>query len=282
MRIDAHHHIWRLARADYGWLTPELAPIYRDVSLAEFAPLAARRGIGRTILVQAAPTSAETAFLLSAARSSDLVAGVVGWTDLSSPDARSAIASLARDPLIVGLRPMVQDIPDDDWLVRPDLAPAFAALEDHGLAFDALVLPQHLPRLLAVADRHPGLRIVVDHGAKPPIRERRLDPWRHDMTALAARKNVVCKLSGLVTEAGPDWRVTDLKPYTDHLLAAFGPDRLLWGSDWPVVDLAGGFERWCAATDGLLAGLAAAEAEAILGGNAARIYLARAGRSLAG
>ena len=132
--------------------------------------------------------------------------------------------------------------------MRADLAPAFRALADHGLVFDALVHPRHLSRLLVVADRHPDLAIVVDHGAKPFIRERRLDPWRADMAALAARPNVVCKLSGLATEAAADWRPEDLRPYVDHLMGAFGAGRLLWGSDWPVVNLAGGYDRWRAAS----------------------------------
>ena len=174
---------------------------------------------------------------------------------------------------------MVQDIPDDDWLLRPDLVPAFEAMARHDLVFDALVLPQHLPRLLAVARRHPDLQVVIDHLAKPPIRERRFEPWARDLARLAARPNVVAKLSGLVTEASVDWTSDDLKPYVDHALACFSPHRLLWGSDWPVVDLAGGYDPWRAASDALLAGLAEGERAMVFGGNAARIYLSKRGRT---
>ena len=275
--IDAHQHFWRLDRGDYGWLGPALAPIYRDFSPDDLAPLLAPHGIARTILVQAAPTVAETRFLLDVAARTPFVAGVVGWADFSAPDAAATIADLAREARLVGLRPMVQDIADDDWLVRPGLAPAFRALAAHGLVFDALVLARHLPRLLVVAERHPDLAIVIDHLAKPEIRARRLDPWRAGMAALAARPNVFCKLSGLVTEAKPGWTGADLRPYVAHVLAAFGPERLMWGSDWPVVDLAGGYDSWRAASLALLDGLSAAEREAVLGGTAARVYLGRRG-----
>src|SRR5439155_1398631 len=156
------------------------------------------------------------------------IAGVVGWVEFSDADAAATIARLATDPALKGLRPMVQDIADDDWLVRADLDAAFRAVIAHGLVFDALVLPRHLPRLLARLARHPELTVVVDHGAKPPIAEARLDPWRADIAAIARRPNTFCKLSGLVTEAGSAWRVDDLKPYVDHLIGCFGPARLIW------------------------------------------------------
>ena len=276
--IDAHHHFWRVERGDYFWMTPEVQPIIRDFGPDDLKPYLDRHGIERTILVQAAATEAETAFMLDLARASPFVAGVVGWTEFAAPDAPAAIARMAQDPLLVGLRPMVQDIPDDDWLVRPDLAPAFRALVSHGLVYDALPKPRHLSRLLVVLDRHPDLPVVVDHGAKPFIRDKRLDPWRADMAAIAARPNTVCKLSGLATEAAADWTLDDLRPYADHLLATFGPDRLLWGSDWPVVNLAGGYDRWREAALQLIGGLSETERAAVLGGNAARVYLSRRGR----
>jgi L-fuconolactonase len=279
MRIDAHHHLWEIARGDYGWLTPDLAPIHRDFTMSDLAPILARHGIQATILVQAAPTEAETRYLLALAARHPVVAGVVGWADFAAADAPDAIARLAADPRLVGLRPMVQDILDDDWLLRPDLVPAFEAMARHDLVFDALVLPKHLPRLLAVARRHPDLQVVIDHLAKPPIRERRFEPWARDLARLAARPNVVAKLSGLVTEASVDWTGDDLKPYVDHALACFSPHRLLWGSDWPVVDLAGGYDPWRAASDALLAGLAEGERAMVFGGNAARIYLSKRGRT---
>jgi L-fuconolactonase len=270
MRIDAHQHYWRVDRGDYGWLTPDKGVIYRDFGPADLAPFLKRHEIAKTIVVQAAPTEAETRFLLDIARDDDSVAGVVGWADFETP---ARIGELAKDKLLVGLRPMVQDLADDDWLAAPKLAPAFKALEANGLVFDALVLPRHLPRLLVVAERHPGLSIVVDHGAKPFIKDKRLDPWRADMAALAARPNIVCKLSGLVTEAAAEWIPGDLAPYVLHLIDVFGPDRLLWGSDWPVVDLAGGYDRWFAAAQSF-----AGAHDAIFGANAARIYLDKRGR----
>lgn len=279
LRVDSHHHFWRVARGDYGWLTPETGPIFRDYGPSDLEPILQRHGIGRTILVQAAPTLAETRFLLDTAARTPFVAGVVGWADFAGSDAPRLIAETAADPLLVGLRPMVQDIGDDDWLVRPELAPAFHALLAASLVFDALVLPRHLPRLLSVADRYPGLTIVIDHGAKPHIRQGRLDPWADDMAALARRPNVVCKLSGLANEAGPGWTVAQLEHYVRHLVDVFGPDRLLWGSDWPVVELAGSYDAWMDASEQLLAPLSPAMRAAVFGGNAARIYLAKRGRA---
>jgi L-fuconolactonase len=275
VRIDAHQHFWRLARGDYGWLTPALHDIHRDFGPADLAPHLARFGIERTILVQAAPTLAETRFLIEIARTTSFVAGVVGWTDFEASDAPAMIEALARDPLVVGLRPMVQDIADDDWLLDPRLAPAFAAIACHGLVFDALVLPRHLVRLARVIERHPDLAVVIDHAAKPSIRTRDIEPWQRDLRALAAYPNVTCKLSGLVTEAAASWSVQDLAPYVDIVLSAFGAQRVLWGSDWPVVNLAGGYERWIGATSTLLAGVGADGHDAILGANAQRVYLAR-------
>jgi L-fuconolactonase len=275
MAIDSHQHFWRIDRGDYHWMTPDLVPLYRDYGPEDLRPFLGRHGIERTILVQAAATLDETKFMLDLADAAPFIAGVVGWAEFTAPDAPRTIARLAAHPRLVGLRPMVQDIPDDDWLVRPDLHAAFRALVAHRLVFDALVLPRHLSRLLVVADRHPDLSIVVDHGAKPSIGERRLDPWRADMAAAAARPNTVCKLSGLATEAAPDWTVQDLRPYVDHLLTVFGPRRLLWGSDWPVVNLAGGYDRWREAALELLAPLSEADRQAVLGGNAERIYLSR-------
>lgn len=276
MRIDAHQHVWQIARGDYGWLDSAPDVLRRDYGPADLAPHLARHGIGATILVQAAPTVAETHFMLAVAREAGFVAGVIGWADLAALDAPSVIAELARDPLLVGLRPMVQDIPDDDFLTDRALGPALRAMIGHDLVFDALVLPRHLSRLLVLADRHPDLAIVIDHGAKPFIRDGRIDPWRADMAALATRPNVACKLSGLVTEAPGDWSAGDLAPYVRHLVDTFGASRLIWGSDWPVVNCAGGYDAWHRAAMTLTSPLGAAGQDAIFGGNAVRIYLRRA------
>jgi L-fuconolactonase len=278
MRIDAHHHLWTLARGDYGWLTSDLAPIYRDFHLADLAPLLAAARIEGTILVQAAPTEAETMFLLDIAETAEVVRGVVGWTDFDAGDAMSRIEALAARKLLVGLRPMVQDIADDDWLLKPELVPLLAAMARHGLAFDALVLPRHLPRLLQVVDRHPDLQFVLDHCAKPRLATRAIAAWKDDIALLARRPNIVCKLSGLVTEAAPDWQVDDLRGTVEHVRACFGSRRLIWGSDWPVVNLAGSYERWLAAAEILLADLSPDEKADVFGGNAGRVYLGQRGR----
>jgi L-fuconolactonase len=278
MRIDAHQHFWTLARGDYGWLTDKLAPIYRDFSPSDLQPILARHRIEKTILVQAAPTVAETEFLLGIGAATPFVAGVVGWADFESAETPQVVARLAGNPLLVGLRPMIHDIADDRWMLRDDLAPTFEAMIAHGLVFDALVRPQHLRPLAKLLARYPKLAVVVDHGAKPLIRERRLEPWREDIVAIAAHPLAACKLSGLVTEAGANWAALDLRPYVDHLIEVFGPSRLLWGSDWPVVDLGGGYVRWIEATATLLAPLKARDRDAILGGNAQRVYLGKRGR----
>lgn len=276
--IDAHHHFWTVARGDYGWLTPATGVLYRDYGPHDLAPHLARHGIIATVLVQAAQTEAETQFLLDVAKRTAFVAGVVGWVDFTAGNAAATIAEYAQNPLLLGLRPMVQDLPDDDWLLRPDLRPAMDAMVTHGLVFDALVYPRHLPRLAAFLDRYPDLPVVLDHAAKPMIRDAILDPWRADIAAIAARKRTFCKVSGLVTEAAENWTVEDLTPYVDHLLEVFGPQRLMWGSDWPVLEQAGGYAAWRETAETLFASLAPEDAAAVFGGNAARFYLARRGR----
>lgn len=244
MIIDAHQHFWQVARGDYGWLTPDLTPLYRDFMPGDLAPMLAEHVIDGTILVQAAPTRAETDFLLQIADRTDFVKGVVGWVDFESSDAATQIATLAAHPKLVGLRPMIQDIADDAWMLRDDLSPAFAALCTEDLTFDALVKPRHLPHLLHLLARYPTLRVVIDHGAKPDIAANDFFDWADHMASLAHNTTAYCKLSGLVTEAAPDWSSDDLHPYIAHLIKVFGPDRLIWGSDWPVLTLAASYDAW--------------------------------------
>ncbi len=272
MRIDAHQHFWTIARGDYGWLTPELAKIYRDFAPSDLAPILEKHAIEGTVLVQAAPSVAETEFMLALADQNDFIKGVVGWVDFESANAPAEIARLAAHPALVGLRPMIQDIPDPDWILRPDLSPAFEALIAQDLTFDALTLPMHLTNLLTLLRRYPDMRVVIDHGSKPLIREGRIDDWALDMARIASETNAFCKLSGLITEAAPDWKTEDLKPYVTHLLETFGPERLIWGSDWPVCTLAGSYDRWVETTEILLADLTLVKRTAILGGNAALAY----------
>jgi L-fuconolactonase len=279
-RIDAHHHVWTLARGDYGWLTSGLAPIYRDFSMLDLSPHLANSRIDGTILVQAAPTEAETMFMLGIAEANEVVRGVVGWIDFDAADAAARIDALLGQKFLVGLRPMVQDIPDDDWLLRPGLAPLLTAMTRHSLVFDALVLPRHLPRLLQLIDRHSDLQFVLDHCAKPHLATGDIAQWKQHITQIAKRPNIACKLSGLVTEARADWELADLRPAVDHVRACFGPQRLLWGSDWPVVNLAGGYARWFNAAETLLADLSSAQKADVFGRNAAHIYLAKRGRRI--
>jgi L-fuconolactonase len=264
-----------LARGDYGWLTPELETLYRDFLPGDLGPALDSQQIAATVLVQAAPTVAETRFMLSLADTHSFIKGVVGWVDFEQPDAPQQISGLAKHPALVGLRPMIQDIADPDWMLQPDLTPAFQALNAQGLTFDALTLPAHLPNLIRLLGRHPDMRVVINHGSKPLIRDSLMAPWADHMAVLARDTQAYCKLSGLVTEANADWSTEDLKPYVDHLLNTFGPDRLIWGSDWPVCLLASSYEHWVKTTNTLLSGLSAKERDAVLGGNAARAYSLR-------
>jgi L-fuconolactonase len=274
-RIDAHQHFWRLARGDYGWLTPALAPLWRDCEPADLEPLLARAGIARSIAVQAAASAAETDHLLALAAHSPSIAGVVGWIDFESPQALDELARRRAQPRFVGVRPMIQDQADERWMLRPALRPVFEALERHALAFDALVRPQHLAALLELLERHPRLRVVVDHCAKPALREGAGWPGRarwEERLRLLARAGCSVKLSGLLTEARPGAGADELAPFVEPLLQAFGPERVLWGSDWPVVLLAADYQRWWELSLQLLRGLSGAEQERVLGGNALRFY----------
>ncbi len=275
MRIDAHQHFWSLERGDYHWLTPDLAPIYRDFLPSDLTPILTAHGIDGTVLVQAAPTVAETEFLLRLASQNSFIKGVIGWVDFESANAAETISRLAKRDVLVGLRPMIQDIEDPHWLLRSTLAPAFDAVIRNGLVFDALTLPRHLPNLRALLQRYPNMRVVIDHGSKPNIKNGTIDEWAKEMAFLAQETDAFCKLSGLVTEAGPDWTVEDLIPYVHCLLDSFGPDRLIWGSDWPVCTLAADYADWITATDHLLADLTGSERVKIWGENAAHVYKLR-------
>ncbi len=273
--IDAHFHGWQLARGDYGWLTPELAPIYRDVSVADWQQQAQAWGVSGGVLVQAAPTAQETQFLLQQAQANPAVLGVVGWIDMLAPDAVEQVAQCATKPLLKGLRPMLQDLSDPDWILQPAIQPVLSAMARYGLVFDALIKPVHLPRILALTQAHPDLTVVVDHGAKPVIEASAMDAWGEAMTQLARQTDpakVVCKLSGLWTEAPAGQPVEVVRPWCEALLAIWGPQRLLWGSDWPVLELAGSYAAWRALSWGVLAHFSEHEKSAVWGDNARRIY----------
>ncbi len=272
-RIDAHQHFWRVDRGDYGWLTPDLGPLYRDYIPDDLEPLLAECGTARTVLVQAAPTTDETRFMLDLAADCSFIAGVVGWVDMDDfASAETALAEFAGHPKFVGVRPMIQDIADPAWIIRPELRPLVEHLVATGLRFDALVKPVHLPYLLEFLERYPDLRCVIDHGAKPNIASNSWSPWAEDILAIARHTDTCCKLSGLLTEAAPGQPLKDISPYVDHLLDAFGSRRLIWGSDWPVLNLAGSYRRWRADSESLLSGLSADEQALIFGGNAIDFY----------
>ena len=272
MTIDAHFHCWQLSRGDYGWLTPALAPIYRDVAVEDWLAQAQPLGVQGGVVVQAAATEAETHFLLQQADAHASVLGVVGWVDLLAPDAVERITALAQHPKLKGLRPMLQDIADPDWILQDALTPALQTMQQCGLVFDALVKPLHLPRILALAQRHPGLAMVIDHAAKPDIAAGQWQPWADDLAHIATQTSAVCKLSGVLAEAGPQPSPGAAQRWCEHVLKSFGPQRVLWGSDWPVLELASDYTRWWQDVQVVLQNLSDAERAAVLGGNAQRVY----------
>ena len=284
-RTDAHQHFWRIARGDYAWLRaddPGVAPLVRDFLPDALAPLLRAHGVTRTVLVQATESVAETEFLLALAAEHDFVAGVVGWVDLADTNAAATLDRLATDARLKGVRPMLQDLPADDWIVDAPRPDALRALQRLGLRFDALVKPRRLEPLARFARAWPGLPVVIDHAAKPPLasawNDAAMQAWRREMAALAALPHVACKISGLLTELSPADRTSRaqsidcLRPVIDALLGWFGPGRLMWGSDWPVLTLAGGYDDWVAVSDALLGPLSADERAQVLHGTARRFY----------
>jgi L-fuconolactonase len=275
--IDAHHHLWKLSRADYGWIgegsNPAVAPIERNYLVEDYRALAAANGVAGSIVVQAAQTVAETRWLLEQAHASaGLIKGVVGWIDMTATNAADVLNDLAQDPLLRGIRPMLQEIPDVEWVLQAKLAPALRAVVERDLSFDLLVRPPHLKAALTLLTRHPELRAIVDHGGKPDIANGMWQPWADDMRRLARETPAYCKLSGLVTEARPGWKSADLRRYAAHLVECFGAERIVWGSDWPVMLLNADYSGWLAAAKQFIAAHSKADQMAILSDNAVRFY----------
>jgi L-fuconolactonase len=272
--IDAHQHFWSLERGDYGWLTPAAGALYRDFSPGDLLPELASCGIHATVLVQAAPTEGETRHLLALARQHSYIAGVVGWIDFEAPDAPKRIRALLEESggLLKGLRPMVQGIADPHWLARPSLDAAFETMIECDLAFDALVKPHHLRVLMDRLCRHPRLRAVLDHAGKPDVANAGAGRWRQDIEALARTTSASCKLSGLLSEAPPNAAVDELEFVGATLFEHFGPARLLWGSDWPVLTLRASYRRWLEIALELVRRQAPESVGEIFGGNAVRFY----------
>lgn len=274
--VDAHQHYWQPLRGDYGWI-PEGDPVLdRPYSPADLAPHLARHGIAATVLVQAAATVEETEYLLGIADATPTVVAVVGWVDCERPEHLLHLERFARHPKFVGVRPMIQDIPDTDWMLRDEVQWAYQALIDLDLTFDALGIPPHLDSFNRLLRRYPKLRAVVDHCMKPQIRDHAEGPhvfgdWAAGMSRLA-ETGACCKLSGLVTEANEGWLLADLEPYVAHVLNSFGPDRVMWGSDWPVCQLRASYDQWRETAEALTAGLTGSDRAEVFGGTATRFY----------
>ncbi|WP_086840359.1 amidohydrolase family protein [Amycolatopsis kentuckyensis] len=275
--IDAHHHLWDPSRREYPWMTGDaMDPIRHPYTVDDLRAVTKASGVHATILVQTVSSEEETAEFLATAAAEPVIAGVVGWVDLTAPDVVDRLAAL--DGPLAGVRHQVENEPDDDWLLRPEVMAGLSAVAAAGLAFDLLVRPAQLPAAAEVALRLPHLRLVLDHAAKPPIAAGEWEPWASAVAALAVRENVVCKLSGLVTEADwTGWEVSHLRRYVDHVLDVFGPERLLFGSDWPVCELAASYEVVLDAAVALTGSLSDAERLAVFEHNARTAYKLDAG-----
>ena len=280
-RIDAHCHLWTLERGDYGWLdpnNPDLTPLVRDFTPEDLSANLARAGIDRAVLVQAAPTVAETDFMLSLADVTPEISGVVGWVDLSDAGATKDIDRLAQHPYFKGVRPMLQDLPDTNWIATAPHPDAVAALLANEVRFDALVTPHHLAPLQQFVDKYPDLAVIIDHAAKPVLgdtTDASWEAWDKGMAQLARSQNVSCKFSGLVTELGTSRHVEQQNAVGgvfEKLLAWFGAGRLMWGSDWPVVTLQNTYDDWDRLSQLVLSDLSNNEKDNILGFTAKRVY----------
>ena len=266
--VDAHHHLWDGA---YDWMTGAFAPLRRRYTYEDLRAVAEPLGVTATVAVQATASEDETRALLA-----QPVTAVVGWVDLTAPDVADRIAALRAAPggeRLAGIRHQVHDEPDREWLLREDVGRGLRAVAAAGLAYDLLLFPEHLGAATRVAAAHPDLRLVLDHGAKPPIAAGGWEPWSSDLAALARHENVACQLSGLVTEARwDDWRACRIERYATRLLEAFGPGRLLFGSDWPVCTLAASYAEVLELARSAIAALSADERAAVLGATARRVY----------
>ena len=274
--VDAHHHFWDPARASYPWMTEELAPIRRRFAPADLRPLLRENGVDVTVLVQTRSSIDETRELLALAAQEDFIAGVVGWVDLTAPDVGGTLAGLRGGPggtKLVGIRHQVHDEPDPAWLLRPEVRSGIAAVGDAGLVYDLLVRPRELEAALRTVRDLPDVHFVVDHIAKPPIALGRIDEWATRLRPLAAFPNVFCKLSGMVTEAKwRSWRVDQLLPYVQRVVDWFGPERCLFGSDWPVCLLAASYAQVVDACRRAVGDVSDAEREQIFGVTAIGLY----------
>jgi L-fuconolactonase len=272
--IDAHHHLWKHNNNDYEWMNDDrLRPLRRDFLTQDLVDATGDSDLHGTIAVQARQNIVETEFLLDVASSQSLVRGVVGWLPLCSSDVHAAIERFSTDPKFKGVRHVLQDEPNDFFVLRDDFNRGVARLNSFGLVYDILIFERHLPQAIEFVDRHPSQVFVLDHVAKPRIKENVLSPWSERIRELAKRENVYCKVSGMVTEADWDsWSSQQLKPYFDVVLAAFGPSRLMFGSDWPVLTLASDYQTWVHTVQSLIADLSTDERDRIMSGTAREAY----------
>lgn len=275
MIIDSHQHFWNPARGDYDWIPKGNAVLDRVYRPSDLLGTLVQANVDGTVLVQAAATMAETEYMLGLADASDFILGVVGWVDFEKPTDLKVLERLRHHPKFKGVRPMIQDIPDDDWMLRPDVQWGYAALADLDLTFDALGFPRHLANFLTILKRYPKLRSVIDHCMKPQIRDHSKASfafWAEGMARLAGETSACVKFSALITEANPDWSVHALHPYVDHIIKVFGPERIMWGSDWPVCRLRAEYEVWHHAARHLTAALPFAAQKRIYGETAEEFY----------
>jgi len=273
MQIDAHHHFWRYNPREYGWIADDMEVIRRDFLPEDLHAEIFAAGIDGVISVQARQTLEETKWLLELATKNDFILGVVGWVDLRAEAVGEQLNLFAANPKLKSVRHVVQGEPDEQFLLRPEFERGIHALRRHDLAYDILVFARQLPQVIAFVDRHPDQTFVVDHLAKPRIRDGGIGIWTRDMMELGRRPHVFVKLSGLVTEAAHgNWTPEQLRPYLDHALEIFGPHRLMFGSDWPVCLVATDYPRWFAFVESCTQRLTVAERERVLGGTAAEVY----------
>ena len=273
LKIDAHHHLWEYSPEAYPWIGPDARSLQRTFTVADLEAVARPVGVTGAVAVQARETLDETRWLLKQARASPFVRGVVGWADLASPDISAHLAGLAGDPLLRGIRMILQDDGGGERMGRADFNAGVAALRPHKLTYDLLITQKHLPEAIALADRHPQQIFVLDHVAKPRIKDGVKQPWAGHIRDLARRPNVFCKVSGMTTEADhTKWHEADLRPYWETVLEAFTPSRLMFGSDWPVCLLASDYARWHEVVAGWVAPLTPTEQTALWGQTAVRAY----------
>jgi L-fuconolactonase len=271
--IDAHHHLWCYNHRDYGWMSAEMTSLRRDFLIPELEKVAQECGVTGTVVVQARQTLKETEWLLELAARHPLLLGVVGWVPLRAPDVDQELDRFAADPKLKAVRHVLHDEPDERYMLRDDFNRGVSLLHARGLVYDILVFERHLEQTLTFVDMHPRQIFVVDHIAKPRIREGVLSPWKENLAELARRENVYCKLSGMVTEADcHQWTAAQLRPYFDAALTAFGPNRLMFGSDWPVLTLAAGYKQWVETSLTFIAELSTDEQEQIRAGTAQLAY----------